>query len=636
MIKAFLMLIIAGSACSESFADDDAYAVNKIPPELLKNANAVKRSEEIIFEVVNKSKARLYRKVAYTILNQKGDRFAHCLEEYDKLQSVEYIEGTLFDENGNKIKALKKSDIQDRSSSDDNNLADDNRVKFHSFYHRIYPYTVEYITENRFSYTMFYPGWIAQEDELLSVESGKMSVILPEGYDLRYKTFNFSKEPLVSSLRSSRMYTWEVKSLAACQREFASPHWYEITPVVCMGPKQFAVEGYEGNMATWQDFGKFVYALKAGRDQLPANIKKIVHDLTDNLTDTTKKIATLYDFLQKNTRYVSVQLGVGGWQPFNAEYVASNRYGDCKALTNYMYSLLKEAGIRSNYTLVKAGEGKTFFISDFPSSQFNHVILSVPLQKDTVWLECTSQTLPPGYLSGFTCDRNVLIIDESGGKLARTPKYNITDNLQVRKITATLNEEGNLAAHVETMYRARQEDDIHSLINNNSKKELLEHLKKDIDLPNYDIVDFNYKEQKTAVPSITENLNINAGNYAQITGRRLFLSPNILSRTNLKLPVDDARRFDIDFHYEYTDIDSVEINIPAGYTPEAIPKDITLETRYGKYSCTVKVINDKIYYCRDMQQFSGRFPAKDYGELVKFYDAIYKADRNKMVLVKKD
>ncbi len=76
-------------------------------------------------------------------------------------------------------------------------------------------------------------------------------------------------------------------------------------------------------------------------------LNRKVHELTDHLTDKRQKVFALYDYLQKNTRYISVQLGIGGWQPFPADYVATKRYGDCKALSNFMVALLKEAGIKA-------------------------------------------------------------------------------------------------------------------------------------------------------------------------------------------------------------------------------------------------------------------------------------------------
>ena len=483
---------------------------------------------------------------------------------------------------------------------------------------------------------MFYPGWVPLEGENISLESGKVTVVLPEGIDFRFKAFNFKDGPVITTQKSSKLYTWELKNFAAIEDEYATPSWYEMAPVVCMAPVQFQVQGYKGNMATWQDFGKFVYALKTGKDQLPDNIKQTVHSLTDAEPDTRKKIVLLYDFLQKNSRYISVQLGIGGWQPFDAKYVAANRYGDCKALTNYMYSLLKEAGIKSYYTLVKAGVGGSFFMNDFPSSQFNHAILSVPLLKDTMWLECTSQTLPAGYMSGFTSDRSALMVDENGGTIVKTPRYNMNDNMQLRKIKAEINTDGKLSTEVLTIYRARQEDEVHSLINTRSKDKVLDFLKDEIDLPNYDVINFDYKEELSSLPSITENLKLTANDYAQTSGKRLFVCPNILSRVHRKLIPDETRKFDIQLSYAYTDIDSAEINIPAGYITESVPKDLSVESKFGSYSSMVKVSGDKILYYRMMKQYSGRFPAKEYEEMVKYTDQIFKADRAKVVFVKKE
>ncbi|MEO6932585.1 MAG: transglutaminase domain-containing protein, partial [Chitinophagaceae bacterium] len=398
--------------------------------------------------------------------------------------------------------------------------------------------------------------------------------------------------------------------------------------------QKYAVQGYKGNMATWNDYGKFVYALKAGRDQLPENIKKTVHDLTDGLKDPYEKVNVLYNFLQKNSRYISVQLGIGGWQPYDATYVATKRYGDCKALVNYMYSLLKEAGIPSNYTLVKSGESNTGILVDFPSQQFNHVILSVPMAKDTIWLECTSQDLPAGYLSGFTSDRQVLVVNENGGTLVSTPRYGFKDNLQLRRISAELRADGVLTADVRTFYQARQEDDVHDMINALARDKVLERLKQRINLPNYDVLKFEYLEDKVAMPSITEKLSITATDYAQVSGKRIFLTPNILSRSEGKLTPEEKRKFDINIKFEYTDEDSVDIKIPEGFIPEALPQNTELKSAFGSYKNSFKVEKDRIRYYRRIEKFSGRFPAADYPKLVEFNNQVYKADRARIVLIK--
>ncbi|NJM26365.1 MAG: hypothetical protein HC859_13660, partial [Bacteroidia bacterium] len=105
---------------------------------------------------------------------------------------------------------------------------------------------------------------------------------------------------------------------------------------------------------------------------------------------------------------MSIQLGIGGWQPFEASVVDKNGYGDCKALSNYAVAMLKEAGIKGYYCLVQAGEEPAKLDPMFAENHFNHIIVAVPLKQDTVWLECTSQTNPYGYLGEFTGDRQAL------------------------------------------------------------------------------------------------------------------------------------------------------------------------------------------------------------------------------------
>lgn len=631
---AIFIFLLSPQTVSGNEGDD--YSVLTIPSALLKNTNVVKRTEDIRCEVFSYTKVRLYRKYALTILNENGDDFANLYVHYDKLTSVKSIEGKLFDWTGKLIKSLKNKDIEDRSNVSGISLMEDNRIKIHNFHHKVYPYTVEYEVVTESNHTYFITPWYPQPTVKYAVEKSTVKMVVPASFGLKYKMFNYPGEPVVTSEKESKIFTWEITGLPSILHEYADPDWALLTTCVFFSSEKFEIGDYKGSMASWRELGNFQLELNKGRDQLPEDVKQKVHQLTDNVKDTKEKVRILYRYLQENTRYISIQLGIGGWQPFDAAYVAKNAYGDCKALTNYMYSLLKEANIKSCYTKINSGRGEYFFMPDFPSNQFNHIILSVPLANDTMWLECTSQTLPAGYLSDFTCNRYALLVDEDGGHLVRTPNYGLKENTQIRKVNAMLDEDATLLIKSNSAYKGLQQDYYHSLINDLSKDKVKELLHEEFDFPTYDIRDFKYKEKRSSLPVIEEDLTIEVSNYATITGKRLFIFPNVMTRTNRKLGHDSTRKYDIFLYTEYEDVDSVIIELPGNYEKESMPKPVEIDTKFGHYTCSVNLADNKLYYYRNFKSFSGRFPAKDYPELVDFYNAIYKADRNRVVLVKRE
>lgn len=636
MRKWLLIMLYALASGQQAIAGDGEYAVFKIPAALLKNANAVIRLHEQYTELQKEEKLFTREHYVITILNEEGARYAGMFERYDKFKEIKSVEGTLYDGLGIKIKSLKNKDIEDGSGTGGESLVDDSRYKSHNFFYRVYPYTIEYSIETVKKETMFFTPWIPVYSELISVEKSSFTVDVPADYLLRHRDFNYNREPDVKADGSRKIYTWMLEKFEAIKKEYAAPAWTLITPAVYFAPSSFVIEDYKGTMNDWTELGKFQLSLNKDRDQLPDAIKAKVVELTRDASSTEEKIIRLYQFLQGNTRYVSIQLGIGGWRPLEASFVAGKLYGDCKALSNYMYALLKEAGIKSYYTLIKAGKGEDDILVDFPSRQFNHAILCVPLPGDSMWLECTSQTQSPGYMGGFTGNRHALLITEEGGKLVTTPRYGLKENTQMRKVKAVLKEDATLEASVNTVYSCMQQDELQMLINALSKDKVKEILHEQLDFATYEIGRFNYRENKSKWPSVNEELEILVSNYATITGKRLFIVPNIMTRQGRRLTPDENRKFDIELDVEYTDVDTVEISIPAGYTTESVPPDMVLDTKFGRYRSSVKVENNRILYFRKIEHLAGKFPAKDYPELVKFYDAMYKADRAKLVLVKNE
>ncbi|MEP6583245.1 MAG: DUF3857 domain-containing protein [Ginsengibacter sp.] len=632
-MKYFLLFCFVFNFCLLKAQGNNAFI---IPDSLRKGADVVKRDEEYILTIKSPAKFTIYEKHVYTILNSAANKYGDYETSYDKFSSINSLSGKLFNSMGKELKHTKKNDWTDNSVYDGFSLLLDARYKKNEFYSADYPYTVEYEEEDDYNGTQGFPNWMPQASPYMSVQNSKFTIIAPLDYVVRYKALNFKGEPVITQKGDVKTYVWEIKNIPAKKPETSAPSFSEISPIVYFAPSKFEVQGYSGDMSTWEGLGKFMYQLVKGRDALPDAIKKKVHDLTDNVKEPREKIFQLYDFLQKNTRYISIQLGIGGWQPFEASYVAEKKYGDCKALSNFMIALLKEAGITGKYVEIYGGRSPRPFIENFSFSQSNHVITCVPLDKDTIWLECTSQTVSPGYMGSFTGNRKALLIDETGGHLVQTPVYKINDNTMTRIVKATTDAQGNLTASINNTTTALQQDFTHSLMYDASKEQREKYLNQMFNFPTYSVIKNEYKEHRGIIPSVDEYLQIELSNYAIITGKRFYIIPYIFSGATERLSPDTARENDYVIRDPYRHIDSVEIIIPAGYKPESIPKDISLDSKFGKYISQVKLSDDKIVYYRLMEQQAGRFPAKEYTDVVKFYDQIYKSDRSKLVLVKSE
>ncbi len=633
-MKIWFCVIICVFASTLVKATD--YPFLTIADSLKKNANVVKRYEEIRVEILAPDKAKIYTRYANTILNEAGDDYADYVSRYDKFNSINYISGTLYNAEGKDVKHVKTKDCKDESSFDGISLMDDDRIKKANFYCRDYPYTVEYEEEDEAKGIFALSYWMPQENQYIAVEYSKLTVIAPANYTFHYKQNNYAGKPVITESSGKKIYTWEIKNVPAKLKEPFAPSWSELVTNVSLAPSNFKIGGYEGNMDSWKNFGIFINTLLQGRNNLPDAVKQKVHELTDNIKQPEEKINVLYHFLQQNTRYISVQLGIGGMQPFDANYVYSNKYGDCKALSNYMVAMLKEAGIKADYVLINAEAYAQNLVADFPSSQFNHATVCVPLQKDTMWLECTSQTEPTGYISNFTGNRQAILIDENGGHVVNTTRYTADDNVQVRNLSAVIDADGKLSVDVQSSYKCLEQDNIHDLIYNKTRKEQLDELKKQFDIPTYNVVSFDYTQQPSAKPVIKEALQITADNYASVSGKRMFLTPDILTRNPYKLASDTDRKYDVYLRYGFTQIDTIHIQIPAGYTIEAKPKDVSIKKEFGEYYIQYTANEKEITCYRFFRKNEGRFSSSSYKDLVSFYNDIYKADRSRYVLVKKE
>jgi len=459
-----IVLILLLTSIGTLFADDKEkkYPVSEIPLVLRLKSHAILRVDEQYFTVISEGKGKFTRKYAYTILDEKGEELNEIELYYSSLNKINSLTGTLYDQYGEEIGSLKKSDIADKSVSDGFSIANDSRMKVASLSAQKYPYTVEYEYEKTYDGLMFYSGWYPQEENYVGIEKAFYEVSMPKNMELRYKSYNISKEVSKREEENQNIYRWSVSNVEPFQGE---PYGADpLYPNVLLAPSQFSMGKYKGDMSTWKSFGEWQNLLNADKNDLSEETRNKMKSLVKNTDSQVEKVRLIYEYLQSKVRYVSIQLGIGGWQPFEASSVDEKSYGDCKALFNYTKCLLEAVGIESYYTLVYAGSYPREVFEDFPASRFNHIILCLPLARGTVWLECTSQTAF-GYMGDFTGDCNVLLVTPEGGKLVRTPYYGKNENVLSRYAEINIQLNGDAQANITTQYQALQENKLPFVVN---------------------------------------------------------------------------------------------------------------------------------------------------------------------------
>jgi hypothetical protein len=603
------------------------YPFDSIPDNLKKGADAVVRTGQCLFTVSAPGHATEKIRMAITILNENADSYRYLAVMYDKYSRVNYIKGTVFDEKGIIIKSMGAQEIFDMSAISGGTFYSDDRMKVMRFPVNKYPFTIEYEYEVTYTSLINYSNWSFQVSRDISVEKSGIQYVFPK--DVKLKFFEQSLKNKVDSviLDDKKIYTWQENNIPA----FSSLRPLAISafsrPVLFAAPLEFEYAGFKGSMSSWQSFGEWVYAINKDRDALPESEVSAVKAIVSKFPDQKQQIKAIYEYLQSRTRYVSVQIGIGGYRSAEASAVSANGFGDCKALVNYTMALLKSAGINSYYTLVYAGEDVKDINTRFVHNQFNHVILCVPVKSDTIWLECTSQTLPYNYLGTFTCGRHVLVITPEGGKIARTPDFSKEQNIVKRTGSVFINILGTSSAKYSLNYSGYYYDYSGSSLALQSESELKKLLYAELEYPDFTVTSARFNEQKSENPSGQLSYEVSINGFGIKKGQRIYFNP-VFSKGDylqidtlaLKIPVSDIT------------IDSIAYNLPLGYIVESMPLKFTAESEFGSYSYDLKTNADKIILYRRLELNKGLIPAEKFNDFRKFYNSVARADRGMVIL----
>jgi hypothetical protein len=628
---AALFLTTAFSA-GNCFSQEIDLAADKIPDSLIKNATAVVRYEKEIFEVTDIDRASHKVHNITTILNERGRGHLVFQSFSDKFMKLGDVSIKVYDANGKLINKYKKKDLSTFNIGE--GLIDDGIRNYFIVSAASYPITIETEYDMTFRGILVYPAYHFSYPDL-AVMNSSYTAIVPKANGLRYKAKNTSIVPDKGDDGKTESFTWSVKNQPAITYEDGSVGSGKSYPYILLAPNKFKLDDFEGDLSSWKNFGLWYSSLLKGTDKLTETQVKFYKDLVKDAGTNREKIKIVYDYMQKNFRYVSIQLGIGGQKPLPASFTDDKKYGDCKGLSNYMYSVLKTLGIKSYVALINRQSNDEGVDPDFPADRFNHLILFVPDGKDSIWLECTSKTALFGMLDNSTENRNAVLITEDGGVLVATPESEAANNTFTVRTTINLDENGSGNCLSNIQATGEYKEDFLRYLSDSKKDDQKEYLVKGIGYKQPD----DMLITRIADPATYHtNIELAIEKVSEfMAGSKMFLAPHIYKFWSYKMPENEKRQRDYYFEVPFRKSDTTIYMMPEGFVIDLLPAGNKFSCETAEYSSSYfyKENEKAIYSITRLELKKHIIPPARYQEIKQFFDKVLKEEAQRIV-IKKD
>jgi Flp pilus assembly protein TadD len=275
----------------------------------------------------------------------------------------------------------------------------------------------------------------------------QLEIDVPASRSIKLKT-NPGFDPKVSEESGRRIYRWSTANLETeASRTAREKDKDNDKKKKKKKPEELTADVQLSSFASWEEVGRWYAGLEKDRRVPSPAVKAKADELTKGKQSDLDKIEALYDYTALNFRYVSLALGIGRYQPHSADEVLHNQYGDCKDKNTLLAALLEAEGFHASSVLISSVYKLD---TEVPSpGQFNHAITMVPLAKEEVWMDTTTEVAPFRLLIYQLRKKQALVIPQEGTPhLEETPADSPMPDTQILQIDGKVDDTGKLDARI--------------------------------------------------------------------------------------------------------------------------------------------------------------------------------------------
>jgi hypothetical protein len=480
------------------------------------------------------------------------------------------------------------------------------------------------------------------------VRESHYSLQLPPSWEFKSSWLNHAEAKPTDS--GNNQWQWTLNDVKGLRPEPDMPPFSGVSGQMIVSffpPGGPALNGF----ADWNTMGKWYWNLTSDRLQASPQIQQEVTTLTASQATALAKMQAIAGFVQREVRYVAIELGIGGWQPHPAADVFTNRYGDCKDKAT-LVRMLHEVGIESYHVVIYTERGA--ITPQTPAySGFNHVIDAIRLPDGLsdpsliaivqhpklgrlLFFDPTDTVTPFGQIRGALQSNYGLLVTPNGGELIELPQQPSSMNSIERVAKLSLDPNGNLRGDVtETRLGDRATSEryrLMSISDNNDRIKPIETLLSS-SLSSFHITHAAYQNLKQTDQPYGWTYSFESQNYAKNAGDLLLVRPRVLGNKGLSImETKEPRIFPIEFTGPARDTDTFDITIPAGYVVDDLPPAVDADYGFASYHSKTEVKGNLIHYSRTFEVKELSVPVARADELKKFYRIIAGDERNTVVL----
>jgi hypothetical protein len=396
-------------------------------------------------------------------------------------------------------------------------------------------------------------------------------------------------------------------------------------------------------------FGKLELA-QLLKDAASGDVKKTATEITQGASSDDEKIAKLYEFCQtqiSNTTFDPTLTDELREKLPKIEKVSDvlKRKQGSTAWIDLLFGAMALSIKLDAHVAYIGDRSKMFITPDSAIDEFLHPgAIAVKVGGDWKFYNPGTKFLPMGQLVWYEEENWAQVVSDKGYEWVKTPYTDYKGSARQRAAKFKLADDGTLEGDVKitvngqpaTEYRMDNYDEAQAKL----ETQLTDDVKRNVGAA--ELSSIRIDNVGDAAKPLTIQYHVKIPNYAQKTGKRLFLQPNFFEYGDPATFAGDSRKYDMYFRYAWSEKDNIEIEWPAGYTLDNADTPGKISDPQNIGSLEIKMGADTaanfLRYQREFHFGGGGnvfFKSNVYTPMKNLFDAFNKADTHTISLKQK-